>query len=200
MAKNNSAEPKLLARRINSHLLKCLEAYPFKTKEIGRTAKYAVQTPGHRWRPILFLRIYEMLSREKYDQARSQLRVQWSFSIRLRSFLDDLPSMDNALLRRRQKPLHLIFGEAKTVLAALWLCDVAQRLVRKSQLDDKQESQFDLEDAFRLTKSRLIMARPWIFKEKENRLATLSKCTRLKVERFMRWLLQRLPGCCGCNI
>jgi len=125
-----------------------------------------------------------MLSREKYDQALLSIACSMEFLHTASIILDDLPSMDNALLRRGKKTTHLIFGEAKTVLAALWLCDVAQRLVRKSQLDDKQESQFDLEDAFRLTKSRLIMGQTLDLQGKRKSAGDIIKMYTLKSGAF----------------
>lgn len=71
--------------------------------------------------------------------------------------LDDLPSMDNAFLRRGNKTTHLRFGEARTILTACWLCDVAQYWIHQFQQKNPVSGACDLEESFRLTKNQLML-------------------------------------------
>ena len=113
-------------RRVNSLLPQELHNYPHQTEQLLEAAEYAVAGPGHRWRPILFTRIYEKLSDKAQSSKALSVACAIEFLHTASLILDDLPSADDATLRRGKQPCHLEFGEARAILAALWLCDVAQ--------------------------------------------------------------------------
>ena len=136
---------------LNKSLLESLLSYPHQTSELLEAAIYSVESPGHRWRPILFLNTYEVLGGEN-QQAVLPIACAIEFLHTASIILDDTPAMDNGLLRRGRKACHLRFGEARAVAAAIWLCDIAQYLVHQYQLA-KPNAGGDLEELLRLTKN-----------------------------------------------
>src|SRR5438105_4545519 len=118
---------------LNKSLLESLFSYPHQTSELLEAAIYSVESPGHRRRPILFLKTYEVLGGEN-QQAVVPIACAFEFLHTASIILDDTPVMDNGLLRRGRKACHLRFGEARAVTTAIWLCDIAQYLVHQYQL------------------------------------------------------------------
>lgn len=167
-------------RRINKRLGECLSEYPHKIQDLSRVAKYAVLSSGHRWRPVLFLKIYKTLSRQKNIQSILPIACSMEFLHTASIILDDLPSMDNALLRRGKKTSHLVFGEAKTILTAVWLCDVAQHLIHSVESKNRDAVQFNLEDCLRLTKSRLMTGQIMDLQQKQQTVSKIIKLYQLK--------------------
>src|SRR5688500_8982071 len=115
-----------IKREINANLNDSVSGYPYKTRELFSAAQFVIKGGGHRWRPILFLMIYRRLNFEGQYQrllpVASAIELLHNSSI----VLDDLPAMDNGTLRRGKKTCHLMFGEARAILTAFWLCDIAQ--------------------------------------------------------------------------
>lgn len=178
---NNNADFNNLLKHVNKCLADCLTAYPYNTKDILPVAKYAVQAPGHRWRPILFLKIYGMLSGRNYVQPVLPIACSMEFLHTASIILDDLPSMDNALLRRGKKTSHLVFGEARTVIAALWLCDVAQHLIHNTRLQNEERGfRLDLENKLRQTKSSLIAGQLLDLRQKQKTISKIIRMYELK--------------------
>jgi geranylgeranyl diphosphate synthase type II len=136
---------------LNKSLLESLFSYPHQTPELLEAAIYSVESPGHRWRPILFLKTYEVLGGEN-QHAVLPIACAIEFLHTASIILDDTPAMDNGLLRRGRRACHLKFGEARAVATAIWLCDIAQYLVHQYQLA-KPNAGGDLEELLRLTKN-----------------------------------------------
>lgn len=67
--------------------------------------------------------------------------------------------MDDGSVRRGQPPCHLKFGQARAMLTALWLCDVAQSVLHQAQ--SLQSIQVDLEQLFRSVKAQMINGQIW---------------------------------------
>ena len=168
-------------RRVNKRLAECLSEYPYNIKDLSQVVKYVVLSPGHRWRPILFLKIYGMLSGRKDVQPVLPIACSMEFLHTASIILDDLPSMDNALLRRGKKTSHLVFGEAKTVIAALWLCDVAQHLIHNTRLQNEERGfRLDLENNLRQTKSSLIAGQLLDLRQKQKTISEIIRMYELK--------------------
>jgi geranylgeranyl pyrophosphate synthase len=74
---------------------------------------------GKHLRPVCVLATAELLGRPPEDVLGLACAVELVHSASL--ILDDLPSMDNASLRRGRPALHLEFGEATAILAAIAL-------------------------------------------------------------------------------
>ena len=90
---------------------------------VSRSMGYTVRASSKRVRPVLTLLAAELCGGtviRAISVAASMELVHASSLI-----LDDLPSMDNAPLRRGQKANHLEFGEAIAILAAFGLLNLA---------------------------------------------------------------------------
>lgn len=137
-------------------LEKALSEYPHQTDEIREAALYSVGAPGHRWRPILMLTIFDRLSRTKDFPAVMPLACAVEFLHTASIILDDLPAMDDATLRRGKEPCHVKFGQPLAILTACWLCDVAQHSVHVAARRASPDCSVDLEDLFRATKNEMM--------------------------------------------
>lgn len=140
---------------LNRQLADALAEYPYQTAEILEAARYSVSTPGHRWRPILLLTIYEHLSGLEDVSAALPVACAVEFLHTSSIILDDLPVMDDATLRRGKEPCHIRFGQATAILTACWLCDVAQHLIHTAPTSDAARVAH-LEEFFRATKNEML--------------------------------------------
>jgi geranylgeranyl pyrophosphate synthase len=136
---------------IDLKLIDLLSAYPHGSDELKEAAIYSVGSTGHRWRPILFTRVYEKLTVPAHRVDVLPLACAIEFLHTASLVLDDLPCMDDATVRRGREACHIKFGQSRTVLASHWLCDVAQHY-----LQDFAPFNIDLENAFRKTKTDMM--------------------------------------------
>jgi len=83
--------------------------------------KYTILSKGKRIRPVFALAIYELFDNDIEKILNSACAIELLHTGSL--MLDDLPSMDNAHIRRGKKTSHTKFGESTTILAsaALWV-------------------------------------------------------------------------------
>ena len=83
--------------------------------------KYTILSKGKRIRPVFVLAIYELFDTDIEKILNPACAVELLHAGSL--MLDDLPSMDNASVRRGKKTSHTKFGESTTILAsaALWV-------------------------------------------------------------------------------
>ncbi|HWS70745.1 MAG TPA: polyprenyl synthetase family protein, partial [Thermoanaerobaculia bacterium] len=90
----------------------------------------AITSPGKRVRGILLLAVGEAggAKPEKLLDAAAAIELIHASSL----ILDDLPSMDDALLRRGQPTLHREFGEDLAILSAVALLNHAYGLVARN--------------------------------------------------------------------
>lgn len=145
-----------LNKLLNEKLSEYLTSYPHQTSELLEAATYSVESPGHRWRPILFLKIYHKLSRTENNHNVLALACAIEYVHTASIILDDLPSMDDGTLRRGKKPCHLEFGQACAILTAHWLCDVAQHLIHEYLSAIGTKPAFDIENFLRITKNEMM--------------------------------------------
>ncbi|MBZ5640440.1 MAG: polyprenyl synthetase family protein [Acidobacteriia bacterium] len=89
--------------------------------------RYTLLLPGKRLRGIVVLATAEMLKGNPKDALPLACAVEMVHASSL--ILDDLPSMDNATLRRGKPTLHLVTGEANAILASVALLNAAYALV-----------------------------------------------------------------------
>ncbi|MDX9974322.1 MAG: polyprenyl synthetase family protein, partial [FCB group bacterium] len=92
-------------------------------RRIHEAMRYATLGAGKRLRPMLVLEVGAMAdtARDAYLDAACALEFVHTASL----ILDDLPSMDDAALRRGTPATHTAFGEATAVLASLALVAMA---------------------------------------------------------------------------
>jgi len=90
---------------------------------VSRSMAYTVRAPSKRVRPVLTLLAAELCggAAARAVPAAAVMELVHASSL----ILDDLPSMDDAPLRRGRKANHLEFGEAIAILAAFGLLNLA---------------------------------------------------------------------------
>jgi geranylgeranyl diphosphate synthase type II len=96
-----------------------LEVMPQTASAVGRAAAYSLSAPGKRLRPVLSLLVAEMLRGEPDSVLPAACAIELVHTASL--ILDDLPSMDDARLRRGRPACHIAHGEATAILAAFAL-------------------------------------------------------------------------------
>ena len=89
--------------------------------------RYTLLSPGKRFRGILVLAASDLLKGNRDCAVPLACAVEMVHTASL--ILDDLPSMDNASLRRGRPTLHRAVGEANAILAAVGLLNGAFALI-----------------------------------------------------------------------
>lgn len=97
---------------------------------VSRSMAYTVRAPSKRVRPVLTLLAAELCGGTTTGAVTAAAAVELVHTSSL--ILDDLPSMDNAPLRRGQKANHLEFGEAIAVLAAFGLLNLGYGVLART--------------------------------------------------------------------
>jgi len=95
--------------------------------------RYTLLLPGKRLRGVLVLASCEMLKGDREDALPLAAAIEMVHAASL--ILDDLPSMDDATLRRGRPTLHKVAGEANAILAAVGLLNAAFGLVGGQVVD-----------------------------------------------------------------
>lgn len=100
----------------------------------------ALDGAGKRVRPILVLAVADLLKRPHAEVEHLAVAVEFIHSASLA--LDDLPSMDDARVRRGRPALHVKHGEALTILASVALLmsstSIVARGLESSRLDKNE--------------------------------------------------------------
>ncbi len=99
--------------------------------QLHEAMRYAALAPGKRLRGAVVLATCDLL-RGDADAALA-LAVALELVHASSLALDDLPSMDNATLRRGRPALHQAFGEANAILAAVALLNAAFETVARAE-------------------------------------------------------------------
>lgn len=94
---------------------------------VSKSMAYTVGAPSKRVRPVLTLLAAELCGGTTAHAVPAAAVMELVHAASL--ILDDLPSMDDAPLRRGRKANHLEFGEAIAILAAFGLLNLAYRTV-----------------------------------------------------------------------
>jgi geranylgeranyl diphosphate synthase type II len=96
---------------------------------VSKSMAYTVSAPSKRVRPVLTLLAAEVCGGTSAHAVAAAAAIELVHASSL--ILDDLPSMDDAPLRRGREANHLVFGESIAILAAFGLLNLAYRtLVR----------------------------------------------------------------------
>jgi geranylgeranyl diphosphate synthase type II len=88
-------------------------------RRLGEAARYALLAPGKRFRPLLTLLAAEAFGAPPSRGLDVACAMEMVHAASL--LLDDLPSMDDARLRRGRPTAHLVYGEAQAILASVGL-------------------------------------------------------------------------------
>ncbi|MFI4974740.1 MAG: polyprenyl synthetase family protein [Caulobacterales bacterium] len=87
--------------------------------QLSQAAHYALLAPGKRFRPLLTLLAAEAFGAPAVRALDVACAMEMVHAASL--VLDDLPSMDDARLRRGRPTTHRVYGEAEAILAAVGL-------------------------------------------------------------------------------
>lgn len=99
-------------------------------QRVHEAMRHAALEGGKRLRPILALEVGAMAGEDPERFLDVACAIEFVHTASL--VLDDLPSMDNATLRRGRPATHVAFGEATAVLAALGFVGMAFDLVARN--------------------------------------------------------------------
>jgi geranylgeranyl diphosphate synthase type II len=91
--------------------------------EVDAAVDYSLLAPAKRVRPVLALMVAELFRAEPRVVLPAACAVEMVHTASL--VLDDLPSMDDAVLRRGREACHRVHGEANAILAAFALLNRA---------------------------------------------------------------------------
>lgn len=100
---------------INNELNTILEKYD-NDNIVTQAMKYAIENGGKRMRPVLTLEFCKACGRPVKDALPFACSLEFIHSASL--IQDDLPSMDNAPLRRGKPACHVVYGESIALLAS----------------------------------------------------------------------------------
>ncbi|ADQ14818.1 polyprenyl synthetase family protein [Halanaerobium hydrogeniformans] len=101
--------------------------------ELSEAMRYTLLSGGKRIRPILTLLTTELLKGDYQAALKSGSALEMIHSYSL--IHDDLPAMDDDQLRRGKKTNHLVFGEAKAILAGDALLTYAFEILSELELE-----------------------------------------------------------------
>jgi geranylgeranyl diphosphate synthase, type II len=119
-----------LAERVDRRLPQLLPPPEQRPEPVHRAMHYALTGAGKRVRPVLTLVVAELFGARPDAVLDLACAVEMVHACSL--VLDDLPSMDDAALRRGRPTVHRAFGENVALLAALALLNRAYALVAES--------------------------------------------------------------------
>ena len=110
--------------------LKQLPLSPGKPTKAREAMRYALDSKGKRFRPLLTIAAADI-----YRLGHSDLVLDCAVAIECihtaSLVFDDLPCMDDAKLRRGRQPTHLVYGESQATLAGMSLIAEANQLVSR---------------------------------------------------------------------
>jgi len=110
---------------IEAHLETLLDPPGVPATPFRRAMQYAVLGRAQRIRPILALRIARLSGQSSPLTLRAACSVEIIHCASL--VVDDLPCMDDELMRRDRPATHIAFGEATALLSAFGLVAIASR-------------------------------------------------------------------------
>lgn len=108
-----------LRQRVDERLAELLPDVESAQDSVALALHEGTLAPGKRLRPLLLLAALSDLGRETEVALNPACALEMIHAASL--FLDDLPCMDNASLRRGQPTIHVRFGEDVAVLASVAL-------------------------------------------------------------------------------
>lgn len=98
--------------------------------EVSEAVRYSVLSPGKRIRPLLLMASYRALGGDNSSIADLALSVELVHAYSL--VHDDLPCMDDDVLRRGRPTVHVKFGVPRAVLTGAALMPLAVRAIVRS--------------------------------------------------------------------
>ncbi|WWO97565.1 MAG: (2E,6E)-farnesyl diphosphate synthase [Candidatus Dasytiphilus stammeri] len=121
-------------KRVNVALNFFMKKLPFQDSKLVKAMKYGVFSNGKRLRPFLVYSIGEMFNSNNASLDPPAVAVECIHAYSL--IHDDLPIMDNALLRRGKPTCHIKFGESIAILAGDALQTLAFSILSETPMPD----------------------------------------------------------------
>lgn len=118
------------AARVDRRLPELLPPAGARPEPVHQAMRYALTGAGKRVRPALTLAVADLCGARSGPVLDLACAVEMVHACSL--VLDDLPSMDDAALRRGRPTVHRVFGESVALLAALALLNRAYALVAEA--------------------------------------------------------------------
>lgn len=109
------------------------------SEPVAKAMRFAVEAGGKRLRPILVLAVADLFGKEEEKVRGLAVAVELVHTSSL--ILDDLPSMDDARVRRGRPALHRAFDEATAILAANGLLLLAFQSLAAGAVEARLRSQ-----------------------------------------------------------
>lgn len=120
-------------RELVDRTLETLAARITAPAVLEQPLKRSLASPGKRVRAVLLIAVGEAIGAKAERLAPAAAAIEMIHASSL--ILDDLPAMDDALLRRGQPTLHREFGEDMAILASVALLNHAYGLVAAAHAD-----------------------------------------------------------------
>jgi geranylgeranyl diphosphate synthase, type II len=128
----SALEKRLLDERraVDESLVRLMPPEELYPPRIHRAMSDAVLAGGKRLRPILLLEAASVVGERDPALRKAAAAIELVHTASL--ILDDLPSMDDAELRRGKPTVHKVYGEATAILAAISLLSYSFELLAES--------------------------------------------------------------------
>jgi len=104
--------------------------------DIEKAARYACLTKGHYWRPLLLVKTAKCYRVDIEESLPSAIALELIHNASL--ILDDLPSMDNAVSRRKIKSCHAKYNTAVAELCSHYLIQLAILTITNSRRNSQK--------------------------------------------------------------
>ena len=119
-------------RRINERLSELIPDERTDPRPLHKSMRYSLLAGGKRIRPVLTIQVATDLGATEEAALDAACAVEMVHAASL--ILDDLPSMDDASVRRGKTANHLVFGEDTAILAATALLNRAFGVIAECDL------------------------------------------------------------------
>ena len=103
---------------------------------VNEAARYSVLNNGHFWRPTTLIKSAEAYGVSLEDSLPYAVGLEFVHTASL--ILDDMPSMDDADIRRKKKTCHLVYGEDIAELTSHYLTSLADLIGNEGNVDDSK--------------------------------------------------------------
>ncbi len=130
-------------------------------KTVIEAMNYSIMVGGKRLRPLLMQETYAIFSQNESDRALTQFMLALEMIHTYSLVHDDLPAMDNDMLRRGQPTTHAKYGEAMAILAGDGLLNLAYETACGAfeMMPHRGDSGFFVERHQRIAKALKVLSR-----------------------------------------
>ena len=112
-----------LAEQLEARISAVCEASPAGAQRLQKAIRCSMLTPGKRARGLLALLVTESWGRDPELALDAAVAIERVHAASL--ILDDLPSLDNTLVRRGKPACHVEYGQSTAILAAVAILSAA---------------------------------------------------------------------------